>query len=289
MATLLALKSRIRTAKNVSKTTKAMQMIAASKLKRAQDAALSSRPYADKLSMVSKNLIFKLDKENYHQYMKTSETSVKTLVIVFSPEKGLCGALTSNIESELAKLSAQSKNQIFIVTIGKKIQSALRFMQSETVASFELGIQIPTFDMVYPILQIIDDYFLNGKAANVKILFPKFTSLFSQTPTLEDLLPIKISSADEQPKVLTNFTLFEPAASEIIPTLLRHYLETLLHQYLLETYLSEQSARMLSMKNATDNALEIIQNLQLEYNKSRQEKITGELLDSFGASSIYAN
>jgi len=288
MATLLALKSRIRTARNVSKTTKAMQMIAASKLKRAQSATLSSRPYADKLSAVSKNLIFKLEEENYHAYMKTSEKADKTLLIVFAPDKGLCGSLPTSIENELYKISTASKDRLFIVAIGKKIQNTLKSLQNEVIASFELGTQIPSFDMVYPVLQIVDDYFLKEKAASVKILFPKFSSLFSQSPQLETLLPIDVST--EKPEEISDFTLFEPDAPEIIPTLLRHYIETLLHQYLLETYLSEQAARMLSMKNATDNATDIIESLELEYNKSRQEKITSELLSSSGGGmSQYAN
>ncbi|MEX2013286.1 MAG: ATP synthase F1 subunit gamma [Candidatus Levyibacteriota bacterium] len=288
MATLLAIKSRIKTAKNVSKTTKAMQMIAASKLKRAQAATLASRPYADKLSAISKNLILKLEEENYHEYMKTAENVDKTLLIVFAPEKGLCGALPSSIESELLRINDTSNGNLFVVTIGKKIQSSLKSLQGDVIASFELGTKIPSFDMVYPILQIVDDYFLNKKTANVKILFPKFTNLFSQSPQLETLLPIDIPA--EEPENASDFTLFEPEASEIIPTILRHYIETLLHQYLLETYLSEQAARMLSMKNATDNATDIIQSLELEYNKSRQEKITSELLSSSGGGmSQYAN
>ncbi len=284
MATLLALKGRIRTAKNVSKTTKAMQMIAASKLKRAQNAALASRPYADKLSLISKSLLSKIEEESYHDYMKSRKNSGKTLLIVFAPEKGLCGALATNMTNELYKQNRENKDQLFIVTIGKKIESAVRFMQNEVVASFELGTILPQFNMVYPILQIIDDYFLNEKVGRVQILFPKFTSLFSQTPQLETLLPIEVPK--EQSEEVLNFTIFEPDSSKILPKLLRHYIEILMHQYFLETYLSEQASRMLSMKNATDNAGEIIENLQLEYNKSRQEKITSELLSSATDSSF---
>ncbi|MEX2007186.1 MAG: ATP synthase F1 subunit gamma [Candidatus Levyibacteriota bacterium] len=286
MATLLALKSRIRTARNVSKTTRAMQMIAASKLKRAQGAALASRPYADKLSLVSKNLLLKLEEENYHEYMKTTNKTTKTLLVVFAPEKGLCGALTTNMTNELIKQNRERKDQLFIVAIGKKIQNSLKSLGSEVLASFDLGTQIPSFDMVYPILQIVDDYFLSEKIETVQILFPKFNNLFSQSPQTETLLPVKVPQ--EEPEEVSGFTLFEPASQEIIPTLLRHYIETLLHQYLLETYLSEQAARMLSMKNATDNATEIIESLQLEYNKSRQEKITSELLNSSGTDVQYA-
>ncbi len=285
MATLLSLKSRIKTAKNVSKTTKAMQMIAASKLKKAQGAALSSRPYADKLSLLSKNLLSKIEEENYHEYMKTTDKSNKTLLIVFAPEKGLCGALATNMINELSKQSRENKD-LFVVTIRKKIQSSAKSMQNEIIASFELGTSLPQFNMVYPILQIVDDYFLNEKASKVQILYPKFASLFSQVPQTDTLLPIDVP--EEKPEQISEFTLFEPESSEILPGLLRHYIETLIHQYFLETYLSEQASRMLSMKNATDNAGDIIENLQLEYNKSRQEKITSELLSSSGPDS-YAN
>lgn len=285
MATLLSLKKRIGTAKNVSKTTKAMQMIAASKLKRAQEAALSSRPYSEKLSLISKNLLFKIEQENYHDYMKSTEKSNKTLLIVFSPEKGLCGALATNIANELIKQNRENKD-LLIVTIGKKIQSSVRLMQNEVIASFELGTGLPQFSMVFPVLSIIDDYFLNEKVSKVQILFPKFMSLFSQTPQIQTLLPIEIP--EEQPEDISGFTLFEPKPEQIIPSLLRHYLETLTHQYFLETYFSEQASRMLSMKNATDNAQEIIESLELEYNKSRQEKITSELLDSSGGA-VYAS
>ncbi|MBI2195738.1 MAG: ATP synthase F1 subunit gamma [Candidatus Levybacteria bacterium] len=286
MATLLALKSKIRTAKNVSKTTKAMQMIAASKLKRAQEAALSSRPYADKLSAVSKGLLFKLEEENYHEYMKASSKSKKTLLIVFAPEKGLCGALTTNVANELMKQAKEKREELFVVGIGKKIQYSLKSLQTEAIASFDLGTGVPTFDMVYPILQIVDDYFLNEKVSSVQILFPKFSSLFVQSPQIETLLPVEIP---KEPLKVSGFTLFEPKAPKIIPTLLRHYIEILLHQYLIETYLSEQAARTLSMKNATENAGEIIESLQLEYNKSRQERITSELLDSSAVDMEYAN
>lgn len=286
MATLLTLKSRIKTARNVSKTTKAMQMISASKLKKAQNAALSSRPYADKLSLISKNLLFKLEEENYHEYMKTTDKSNKTLLIVFAPEKGLCGALATNMINELLKQNKENKNNLFLVTIGKKLESSIKFMENEVIASFELGTSIPKYSVVFPILQIVDDYFLNKKTNKVQILFPKFTNLFSQTPKIETILPIEIPK--EEMRKTSDFTLFEPNPTDIVPELLRHYLETLIHQYFLETYLSEQAARMLSMKNATDNAGEIIQSLELEYNKSRQEKITSELLSSSG-SDTYVN
>ena len=185
----------------------------------------------------------------------------------------------------LLKQNDSNKDKLFIVTIGKKLESTIKFMQNEVIASFELGTQLPKFDIAYPLLKIIDDYFLNEKANKVQILFPKFESLFSQKPQIDTLLPIEIPIAEEE---VSDFTLFEPQPTELLPALLKHYIEILVHQYFLEAYLSEQASRMLSMKNATDNADDIIENLQLEYNKSRQEKITSELLSSSGPDT-YAN
>lgn len=286
MATLLSLKSRIKTAKNVSKTTKAMQMIAASKLKRAQDATLSARPYSEKLSTLSQNLLYKLEEGDYHDYMKKTKENDKTLLIVFAPDKGLCGALATNIASQLSKLNQASKKSLYIVAVGKKIEHAVKFLGSEVVATFPLGTTLPQFDAVFPILSIVDEYFLNQKVNKVTVLFPKFINIFSQTPQTSTILPIEFS--DEQIKSGNVFTLFEPNPKDLLPSLLRHYLETVIHQFFLETYLSEQASRMLAMKNATDNAAEIIESLQLEYNKSRQEKITSELLNTSSIDSSFA-
>jgi F-type H+-transporting ATPase subunit gamma len=123
--------------------------------------------------------------------------------------------------------------------------------------------------------------------AEVKIISTKFTTVFSQTPTITDILPIKLSDEKSQDK--NNVMLFEPNLTELLPSLLQHYLEMVIYQSLLENYASEQAARMLAMKNATDNALEVIEELKLDYNKSRQEKITNEILDIGSAAFAYAD
>ncbi len=280
MATLLTLKRRMKTARNVSKTTKAMQMISASKLKKAQDAAVSSKPYVSKLEMLSKNLSEKIDRDDLHEYMKIPNSKAK-LLIVISPDKGLSGGLVTNLIREVYKYSSSDK--VYYITIGKKAEAAVSLLNKDIIASFPFGTTLPQFDIVYPIAKLINEYFLGNKVSEVQILSTKFSSVFYQVPEFTKLLPVKLES---QEKVNNLPTVFEPNVSELLPDLLQHYLEMLIYQGFLESYASEQAARMIAMKNATDNALDIISELQLEYNKTRQEKITNELLDIGGGANI---
>lgn len=275
MANIISLKRRIQTAQNVSKTTRAMQMIAASKLKRAQESALMARPYVEKLTSLTFNLSSKIDKDNLNPYM-ISNNSTKNLIIVISPDKGLCGSLVTNLTKEV--LNKENKNTSY-VALGKKIEKNLKTFNKELVASFAFGTTLPAFDLVYPILQIVDEYFLSGKVSNISIIYTKFESVFTQKATEEQLLPIILKIEEKT----TNNSLFEPSANELLPSILRHFLEISIYQKILETYASEQAARMIAMKNATDNADDIIDELKLEYNKGRQEKITNEILDIGGA------
>ncbi len=279
MASLINLKRRIKTASNVSKTTKAMQMISASRLRRAQEAAESSMPYVEKLNYLSKSLAQRVDREEMHAYMGNRTNSNAKLLIVVSPDKGLCGGLVTNLIREV--LHYNSNANTYYLTVGKKAESAVASLNKDVIASFPFGTSLPEFEEIYPIAKIIDEYFLGKKVSEVKILSTKFTSVFSQTPAISDLLPVVLP---EETKVSNAVTLFEPNTTELLPDILRHYLEMTIYQTLLENYASEQASRMIAMKNATDNALDMISELQLEYNKSRQEKITNELLDIGSAS-----
>lgn len=283
MANLLQLKRRIRAAGNVSKTTRAMQMIAASKLKKAQDATVAGRPYVEKLSSLSQNLLGKFDNDYKHEYMKYNGNK-KSLVLIFSPDKGLCGGLVTNLIREIINFDSQNSNNIYL-TVGKKTETTIVNLKKELIASFKFGTTLPSFDMVFPLVKIVDEYFLSKKVGSVKIVSTSFLNVFSQKPKITNILPIEFTN--EKP-ASTSFTLFEPAPEKLLPPLLRHFLEMTIYQHLLESYASEQGARMFAMQNATDNALEIVQDLKLQYNKERQEKITNEILDIGGASFTYA-
>lgn len=274
MPTILALKKRIQVAQNVSKTTRAMQMIAASKLKKAQDAASQGRPYVDKLTQVTISAASRINKDNLHPYMK--EAVGKTLLIVISPDKGLAGSLVSNLIREVVNF--KDRETVYL-TLGRKAELVSVKLGHEIVASFPFGTTLPLFSSVYPILKIVDEQFLGGKVASVKIVSSKFDSIFTQRPVVTDLLPVKLP--EEEMK--NNVMLFEPNLTELLPNLLRHFVEMTIYQNILEAYASEQASRMIAMKNATDNAKELVEELKLDYNKGRQEKITNEILDISGA------
>ncbi len=277
MASIITLKRRIKAAQNVSKTTKAMQMIAASKLKKAQAAALATRPYTEKLMYLSRGAISRIEDKSLHPYMKQHATSGKTLLVGISPDKGLCGGLITNLMREFFSYQQKNVESSYIV-VGKKIEAQVTKLQKEVIASFVFGTITPTFDMVYPIVRLINEYYVHEKVDSASILSAHFTSLFSQKPKITSLLPITLPE-DTKSQKDTSLYLFEPSAAEIVGPLLTHYIEIVLYQALLESFVSEQAARMIAMQNATDNANDMIEDLRLEYNKSRQAKITSEILD----------
>lgn len=168
--------------------------------------------------------------------------------------------------------------------MGKKANGGARLIGGEVIASFDFGTTLPSYDAVYPVMSLIDEYFLSKKVSEVYVLNSNFNSVFSQIPVIKKILPVQFEN--EEGKSIQ--AVFEPSASELLPGLIRHYLEMSIYQAFLESYLSEQAARMLAMQNATDNAKEIIEELKLLYNKSRQEKITNEILDISGGAFIHA-
>lgn len=287
MASTIALRRRIKTAQNVSKTTRAMQMIAASKLKKAQLAALSSRPYVEKLSILSQNITAKtknIEIESLHPYLKHQKVSGKTLFIVISPDKGLCGGMVTNVIREYLKY--KNSDSLFI-TIGKKIEGVISSTTKNLLASFPFGNTLPSFEIIAPIIKIIDENFLEGKVDSVKIITTHFTSVFLQTTKITNLLPVMMDTNES--KNSSSVTLFEPTTDKILPVLLKRYIEMVLFQNILESYASEQASRMIAMQNATNNAKDIVNDLTLLYNKARQEKITNEILDISSAAFSSSN
>ncbi len=282
MATLLSLKRRIQAAQNVSKTTKAMQMIAASKMKRAQDSALSTRPYVEKLTDLTLNALSTVPEGFTHPYLKEN-TSGKELVILLSPDKGLCGGLVTNLLKEFLSYQKQNPDTSYIL-VGKKAEIQVTKLGKQVVANFNFGTSQPTFDMVYPLLKLIDDYYLSGKVDTVRVLYTKFNNVFTQKPHITQILPLSFAPEVTTDKENPRDYVYEPSVTEILPHLLKQYMEMSLYQFLLESFVSEQGARMLAMQNATTNANDIISELKLEYNKTRQAKITSEILDITGAS-----
>ena len=275
MADTLALRRRIKTAQNISKTTRAMQMIAASKLKKAQHAALASRPYTDELITLASHLAGnKVDTDDSHPYLGKKERTGKTLYIFIGPDKGLCGGMVTNLLKEY--MTAKKDDKASFVAIGKKMEGPIAGGK-KLVGSFHFGTSLPAFEQVYPVIEIITQQYLQGDIDAVKIVSTEFISVFAQTPKIIDLLPVQLDPKEAES--ISAETLFEPTTGELLPELLRRYIETVIYQQFLESYASYNGAQMIAMQNATNNAKDIVSDLQLLYNKARQEKITKEILD----------
>lgn len=271
---LQLLKRRIRTAKNIAQIAKAMEMVSASKIKKAQTAVINNKPYAERITKLTSSIMRNSDLSKFkHSYLKAPKSD-KKLILVISPDKGLCGSLNTNLFKKI--LENDNKNNKLII-VGKKASIFSAKLDSEIVAEFPLGTSLPIYSTIYPILEIVNSEYASGKVSSFQVLFSEFNSIFQQSPNIKNALPIQQQTEEEEEKALP-YT-FEPNAAEMLNDLLPYYLEVLLYSALIEAYTSEQAARMIAMQNAKNNALDIADYLNLSYNKSRQEKITNELLD----------
>jgi F-type H+-transporting ATPase subunit gamma len=277
------IRRRINSVKNTAKITKAMQMVAASKMRRAQQAALAGRPYASLMNEVLGNVTFHAG-EFTHPLMEKRE-GAKRAVILVATDKGLCGALNSNLMREAARFD--KANTIYITAGRKAAQFVVR--SRRTLAAEFTYKDTPLFGEARAISKFARDMFLKGEVDRVDILFTTFISTLAQKPELRPLLPLGdikavtagVSGQQTEEKLLHGSTefLFEPSAEQVLSSLLPHSLNFQVYQILLEAKASEQSAKMVAMKNATDNANQLIKDLTLEYNKMRQASITKELLE----------
>jgi F-type H+-transporting ATPase subunit gamma len=277
------IRRRIKSVKNTSQITKAMQMVAAAKMRKAQSAAVVGRPYAQLLNEIMAEAATRTIGFD-HPLLQTRPVA-KRAVILVSSDRGLCGGLNSNLFREASKLD---KNTTVFITAGKKAAQFVARTKRILVAEFSYK-DTPDFTEARAISKFVQQLFLKGEVDAVDILFPRFVNTLVQTSTTIPFLPMgKVSAATtgvNEPKqelpvsTTTDVVFFVPDEESVLGALLPHSLNFQMHQILLETKASEQSARMVAMKNATDNAKQIIKDLTLEYNKLRQANITKELLE----------
>lgn len=287
MASLRQFRKKIKSAKNISKLTRAMQLVAASKMKRAQEAATSHKEYAKGISDLSYLLSSVLD-ASIHPLLETKRVDTgKNLIILIGPEKGLCGSLVTNLAKETFSVVDQfSHKDVEFITIGKKANQIVKKMGTEVVAEFDMGLMHPKYEIVPPIARLIEERFLVGLAKSTQAIFSGFINTMSQVPQIRTLLPLSlvVQSPENENSEKKDY-LFEPSAKDIVDPFLKMHLEVQIYQILLEGFASEQSARMVAMKNAQDNANNLLGVLSLEYNKVRQSIITSEILDIGNAKS----
>lgn len=274
---LQILKNRIKSASNISKIAKAMEMISASKIKKAQDAVENNRPYSEKITEIVEKALASVDLESFsHEYLKINNSNKKLLVAI-SPDKGLCGSLPTNLTKKLSELIDKDT---LIITIGKKIAKFASKSGGQLIASFPMGTALPQYSNIFPIIDLINQYFMGGKVGSVAIVLTEFKSIFLQVPHVTQLLPLipAIGQTNIEKIEPTGYS-FEPNINVVLQELLPYFIEVKLYYYLIHAFTSEQAARMIAMQNAKNNALDIADFLTLTYNKARQAKITNELLD----------
>jgi F-type H+-transporting ATPase subunit gamma len=272
MGSLIGIRRRIKSAKNIAQITKAMEMVSASKMKKAQEAALSTRPFTDKL----KEIMSKVGSGSSVSHpLLTTNQSKSIMVVLISTNKGLCGGLNVNLYRGLLDFVKENQDsKIKIVTVGKKAKWVTPGTSAQLVAKFnDLG-EAVTFVETRSISSYLMQEFKEGTVGKVFLAYPKFISTLQNEITFIQLLPLQ----NEEYATSADYTI-EPSPSALLDSLLPYQIEMTLYQTILESRATEHSARMVAMKNASDNARDLISSLTLDYNQARQSAVTSELLD----------
>ena len=277
MAGAKEIRTKIKSIKSTQKITRAMEMVAASKMRKAQDRMKASRPYTSRVKAVIGHLTEgRLEYE--HPYMVDREVK-RVGYIVVSTDRGLCGGLNANLFKTLVQdiLTWQEKGaQVDLCTIGKKAQVFFHRFNANIVASVkDVGDQ-PTVRTLIGAMKVMLDAYDEEKLDRVFLVYNEFVNTMTQTPRIETLLPILEAPSAEEEQIYWDY-IYEPAPEALLDALLMRYIESLVYQGVVENVACEQAARMIAMKSASDNAGDLIQEFQLVYNKARQAAITQEL------------
>jgi len=277
MSSIKEIRKRIKSVGNTAKITHAMELVAAAKMKKAQDLADSGKPYSDLINKVLRSIANRINQESHPLLARSrGETSA---IIFFSTDRGLTGSLNSNLFRQVENLVGKTK----YITIGKKARNFVARTRNELVADFVLP-EKPTLEDVRSVSKLVIDGFLNSEFDQVHVLYTQFITTLQQEAKIKQILPIideeilaqLAKEAEEQEK---DEPIFEPNADAVLESILPQYILMELYHALLEAKASEHSARMVAMKNATDNASDLIEDLTLTYNSVRQTAITSEILD----------
>ena len=286
MASLKEIRGRIGSVRNIAQITRAMEMMSASRMKRAQDAILAARPYAEELHAALSRVASAVGQEVDPLLARRPIRRIG--LIVMTSDRGLAGALDSNtVRAALRYISehapADGSNEpveVTAVTIGRKGRDQLRRAGVPIAAHFQRFGDRPGFADVTPVARLVVEDFMDGTYDEISVVYPSFISTLSQAPDVLTILPVREpedQSAEEAER--NDEYLFEPSPEAVMSRLLPHYVAIDLYRAVLEANASEQSARMIAMRNATDNANELIDDLTLVYNKTRQATITSEMIE----------
>ena len=273
MAQIREISKRIKSITSTQKVTHAMELVSAAKMRKAQSSALSARPYTDTLHQILASVSPKTKDIISHPLTRQSENTTQ-LLIVISSDRGLAGGLNLNVFREILRQNIKGANYI---TVGKKARDFAAKTGSDLIASYASE-ELPYYEIARILAKTAQELFTSREVGKVSIIYPYFESTIKQPPKWLEVLPIASIEEIQDAKTSNDF-LFEPGTDQILNLILKHHILTQIYQALIEAKAAEHSARMVAMKNATDAAGDLVDDLTLTYNQARQEDITKELLD----------
>ncbi len=288
MANTREVRLRIRSVKNIAQVTRALQAVSASNVRKAMAAMIRTRPYATKAWQVLTHIAGQPGRASLHPLLTPRNEDRNELVVLIAGDRGLAGAYNSNIVRFALQKFNSKEIPVSYVAIGRKGRDMLIRRRKNVIAEFSHLPAAPSFTDVSAIGRLAVDEFLNGNADRVYLVYTDFFNMVKQVPAMKQLLPLEIGTGGgrvesfEQTKKANAAYIYEPNEEEILDEIVPRFTALQVYQAIMESLASEHAARMVAMKNATDSATELASALQLEYNKARQQGITGEILDIVG-------
>lgn len=287
------MRMRIRSVKNISQVTRALEAVSASKVRKAMAAVSATRAYASKAWQVLTHIARQPGRENLHPLLTRRSQVRNVLVLVVSGDRGLAGAYNTNVIRYVTQRFGHSETPVRYIAVGRKGRDMLMRRRRQVIAEFSNLPAAPSFADVSAIGRMAVDEFLKGEADEVYLIYTDFVNMAKQEAVVKKLLPLEVG--DEAGRVqdfahqhLTAAYIYEPTESEILDEIVPRFTALQVYQAILESLASEHAARMVAMRNATDNAIELVGGLQLQYNKARQQTITNDLLDIAGGAEALA-
>jgi F-type H+-transporting ATPase subunit gamma len=287
---------RIRSIKNIAQVTRALQAVSASKVRKSQQALMNTRPYAQKAWQVLQHIALQPGRENLHPLLTRREHINNVLVLLVTGDRGLAGAYNTNVVRFTLQRFMSAQTPVEFITVGRKGRDLMLRRRQRVVAEFSQLPAAPTFTDVSAIGRMAVDEFLSGKVDEVYLIYTRFITMARQEPTLKKLLPLELSVAAEDrvakfepaTRGAAASYIYEPAQETIMNEIVPRFTALQVYQAIMESLASEHAARMVAMKNATDAAASLAEDLQLQYNKARQQTITNEILDIAGGAEALA-
>ena len=279
------LRRRIKSVQSTAKITRAMEMIATAKMRRSQEQAVNGRPYSEKITQLITDLAA-IQGPGHVLHPLIQEREVKKIAIIhITSDRGMCGGLNANMNHLTGSFILSQKVPVSLIAVGKKGRDFLMRSRRDVIAEFtKIGERPKLFDIM-PISKIVTDDYAEAKVDMVYLAYTKFVTTMTQQPVMDQLLPMKLPEEQKKETKVCDY-IFEPDPDFVLSELIPRYIDNRIYHAVVESIASEQSARMVAMRNATENAQEVMQYLTLALNKARQEAITNELLDLIGGLAV---